>query len=420
MQRIILFMVVILLLASTFIGCDILFPGTPVTCVAGTDETILTIDWSNGTTVSTDVCTISEINSSKAIFLAVKNDLTNITVEKTGSLGTEFDNTIYNTVRGAFGTESDIDSNGKVFIVLYGQFSIGEQLRGYTNTGDLNGTTGNEGEYMYIDVKNFDTGVIKSTMAHEFQHIINMSIQISQGNNNGMEVWLDEGLAMAAEHLVYGSNQVKERIDKFNSDDMGNIKNGNKALIVWTEDNDVSSNYALSYLFVQWIRSQSSSDSVYQLIINNSSGSALSIVNATGESFENLLKGWSTDNLVDGNYGGRLATSVIPQEPSSVPDKIRPSAILYKPDACPSCSINGAGTNIRMVGINNNGTETPIATADKSFVFNINPNSNGSAESIGDWVVKKGKGGQQKPIKHYTEEEIKLMNSYSAIFKPKN
>jgi hypothetical protein len=199
----------------------------------------------------------------------------------------EFDTRIYSGITGAFGFPSDWDNNGRVIILLHKideDTSGGAYTAGYFNAADLfNYDRSNLGEMLYINYKSPEIenpGFVKnlySAMAHELQHLINRSLHLT----NPMDLWIDEGLASAAEYL-YGGSQA-DRIAWFNKDEQETIRKGNNFFIwngywegVFEEDEeqppktDVLGNYATAYLFFQWLRIHADKGSeIYRDIINS-------------------------------------------------------------------------------------------------------------------------------------------------------
>ncbi len=132
----------------------------------------------------------------------------------------EFDNNIYPKLTTNFGSPSDIDNNGKVTLLLLDikdtyQDENDSYIGGYFFSVDLfsqDELTGigyprhyksNEREMLYIDINPGDptSESLKSTVAHEFQHLINFSNNVIVENGYPMPVWVDEGFAMAAEAI---------------------------------------------------------------------------------------------------------------------------------------------------------------------------------------------------------------------------
>ncbi len=415
--------IIALLIVSVFavIGGCFLFE-TPLECIQDVESPFYVVNWTNGQTETIDACIVKE--GTYADFIIEKDTMSKLSKEKVDELSSEFDNTIYNTVTSTFGSlESDVDSNGKIYIALH---SITDNVRGYINNADMDSTIigdSNEGEYIYVNL-NKSIDVIKPTMAHELQHVINQSYRLNNigaGIGNLMETWLDEGLAMASEQLVYGSGSLSDRVEAFNSDNYGNIKNADITLMNWgTDENDYASDYALSYLFVQWVKTNNSGSSLYEDIIHDASGSADGVVSATGDTYQDLLKTWASDNITDPNYGGTLAVDVQPQEPSETIYELSPSGLLYDLDndcATHGCDTTEAGPHIAMDGINSDGNFGDINSADSSIVYNHNTNSSGSAEVIGNWYkgISKKSGGEDRS-KVYVNNDI----SYNPVYPPRD
>jgi len=143
-----------------------------------------------------------------------------------------FDEKIYSTVTGAFGTPSDIDGNGRV-IAFYTRAvneltppGSGAYVGGFFFSRDIlpvvSCPTSNVGEMFYMlaadptgDVNgnvretDFVLDVTLGTLAHEFEHLINASrrIRVNTPWNGALEeVWLDEGMAHIAEELLFYAN----------------------------------------------------------------------------------------------------------------------------------------------------------------------------------------------------------------------
>ncbi len=136
----------------------------------------------------------------------------------------EFDSEIYPTDTVYFGGPSDIDSNGKVFLVYTPEVnkitppgSPGVVV-GFFFAGDLFPTVScaasNGGELFYLLVPD-PTGrfsdprstaavrqVTRGTVAHEFQHLINAAQRIFVTEGPPEDIWLNEGLSHIAEEVV--------------------------------------------------------------------------------------------------------------------------------------------------------------------------------------------------------------------------
>ena len=146
------------------------------------------------------------------------------------AIGDEFDQMIYPTDVSYFGTPTDIDNNGHIFIyytpavnklTAAGQATTTGYVGGFFFAGDLYPPTtsgclsSNQGEIFYllapdprgVNGNSFSTAfvrqVTRGTVAHEFQHMINSGNRyISPALVNFEATWLDEGLAHLAEDAV--------------------------------------------------------------------------------------------------------------------------------------------------------------------------------------------------------------------------
>ncbi|UCC85251.1 MAG: Ig-like domain-containing protein [Gemmatimonadota bacterium] len=136
----------------------------------------------------------------------------------------EFDSDIYPTDTVYFGGPSDIDSNGKVFLVYTPEVNkitppgSPSVVVGFFFAGDLFPTVScsasNGGELFYLLVPD-PTGrfsdprstaavrqVTRGTVAHEFQHLINAAQRIFVTEGPPEDIWLNEGLSHIAEEVV--------------------------------------------------------------------------------------------------------------------------------------------------------------------------------------------------------------------------
>jgi hypothetical protein len=146
------------------------------------------------------------------------------------SIGDEFDQLIYPTDVGYFGTPQDLDNNGHIFIYYTpavnrltpaGDAYLSGYVGGFFFAGDLYPPTtagclaSNQGEIFYLLApdpaaqfgNSFDDSfvrqVTRGTVAHEFQHMINSGNRYASPVRQLFEsTWLDEGLAHFAEDAV--------------------------------------------------------------------------------------------------------------------------------------------------------------------------------------------------------------------------
>jgi hypothetical protein len=145
-----------------------------------------------------------------------------------------FDETIYPTVTGGFGSPSDLDGNERIAILFTTSVNklsprgsdgfVGGFFYGLDLLTDREGS--NQGEIFYALVpdptgefsdphpKSQVLAVTPAVLAHEFQHMIHFNERILVGGAAGSEaLWLSEGLAQMAEELVarsFGASSIAQ------------------------------------------------------------------------------------------------------------------------------------------------------------------------------------------------------------------
>ncbi|KYC64511.1 hypothetical protein B4099_1027 [Heyndrickxia coagulans] len=201
-----------------------------------------------------------------------------LTSAQAALLGKEFDQKIYSSDVDNFGAPSDVDQNGKVNILCYdiqdGFNGSGGYVAGYFSPQDLyNYSYSNQSEIFYIDTYPLmglsgtkDVSQAYTTLAHEFEHMINFNQKVFVQGLTDTDTWMDEGLAMAAEQIYTGA-ALGDRIDYYNEDTA--ITNGH-SLLYWDYDGDVLANYALSYLFMAYLQKQcGQGNRIYKALIDD-------------------------------------------------------------------------------------------------------------------------------------------------------
>ncbi|KYC65985.1 Ig-like domain-containing protein [Heyndrickxia coagulans] len=201
-----------------------------------------------------------------------------ITEDEAALLGKEFDNKIYRSDVDNFGMPSDVDQNGKVNILCYdiqdGFSGSGGYVAGYFSPRDLyQYSYSNQSEIFYIDTYPLmgmsatkDVSQAYSTLAHEFQHMINFNQKVFVQGLTDTDTWMDEGLSMAAEQIYTGA-PLNDRIDYYNED--ADITKGH-SLLYWDYEGDTLANYSLSYLFMEYLKAQcGQGNKIYKELIND-------------------------------------------------------------------------------------------------------------------------------------------------------
>ncbi|MDR2111186.1 MAG: hypothetical protein LBP32_07745 [Spirochaetaceae bacterium] len=231
----------------------------------------------------------------------------------------EYQDNIYPKISGVYGLPLDVDRNGKLILLLldirdgYTEGSGTGYIAGYFYALDMfDEENSNRADMLYMDIKPGIPGDTEfySTIAHEFQHLINFSVSYDKRLRNGtiylMDTWIDEGLSLAAESVYLGFPRT-DWIRYFNSG-RGNIPAGN-TFFVWTDDDHVLAEYATAYLFFQWLRFGSGgSNAIYRKIIESPYEDYRAVTSAMGKSWEELLRGWFIANAKGWNALGTTIT----------------------------------------------------------------------------------------------------------------
>lgn len=268
------------------------------------------------------------------------------------SIATEFESDIYPKMISNFGEWDDVDGNGKLTILLfdirdgYVEGSGGGYYAGYFNPADMFSTStypaSNVADMINMDVNPLEPGSVgfHSTIAHEMQHLINFSVNVSERVGDGLpeidvDTWLNEGLSAAAEY-VYAGEVDGDRIDYYNYVQGSTIIAGNNFFVwdgYWEQEyGDVLADYTTVYMFFQWLRIHADNGTaIYKEILHSGEPGTLAVtayaatrIDSQFGSWPVLLRTWYAANLCNdpsGYYGyegalGSLAKLVYEPDPS--------------------------------------------------------------------------------------------------------
>jgi hypothetical protein len=177
------------------------------------------------------------LQTEHAAFYVDAEDLSHYPAGFFDTLGGLFESRAYPADRLAFGAESDVDGNGKLFVVMsheLGAHLNGGWLLGYFGNDDVlrprdwtpwcSAGGSNAADIIYLnDVANAQANgytadeaarsVFPATLAHELQHLINLNQRCLVRRCSGPEeTWLNEGLSKVAEDLAgFGWNEAQGR-----------------------------------------------------------------------------------------------------------------------------------------------------------------------------------------------------------------
>ncbi|MBT8487424.1 MAG: hypothetical protein HKN72_11200 [Gemmatimonadetes bacterium] len=182
----------------------------------GTELTVRFPDFSGDfCNSSTDITVIVRKVSARAIIVEdVDNPVGGFTAPDFDDMGADFDGTIYSTVVDYFGEPTDMDANSRIVIVLSKMVNELNGPAGFAGSVDLTPASqcpaSNEGEFFFGRVPD-PSGLhgdpvaldaarlfLRSLVAHEFAHIIQLSRRMDLGGQF-MSSFMAEGGATAAE-----------------------------------------------------------------------------------------------------------------------------------------------------------------------------------------------------------------------------
>lgn len=175
----------------------------------------------SGSEVSTRIMTQLRYESASAYWFVDEQDLTDLKDSEIQAVSQVFEETIVPSDNRYFGEFSDVDENGKIFIV-FSRLLWDTGVLGYVISIDLfpdeeiypeYGTHSNEGDIFYatspgpVVSSNYATReqyfdiVLPATLVHELKHLIAGGVRVLGGAEQE-ELWIEEGSAQAAQELV--------------------------------------------------------------------------------------------------------------------------------------------------------------------------------------------------------------------------
>ncbi|HUP89589.1 MAG TPA: IPT/TIG domain-containing protein, partial [Longimicrobiales bacterium] len=268
---------------------------------------------------------VKAVGTRAVIYQDIKAPANGLTAADFTALVSQFDDPIYTTDIATYGPPSDIDSNGRIIILLtpvvnsltprgsngfiagffYACDLVSRSACSGTNsaevfyalTADPGGTFG--------DARSRD-GVIRAlppVLAHEFQHMINFG----QRNNNTIDaLWLSEGMAHNAEDVV--GDEYERRGDVSNAAlfRSQNTNRGNRYLRATAttsllSEEDVSLELrGGGWLFVKYLEGRYGK-AMLQKLTQSTLSSVANVTTQTGRSWSGLLSDFAVALYADDN-----------------------------------------------------------------------------------------------------------------------
>ncbi|MDP6418921.1 MAG: hypothetical protein QGG80_05590 [Candidatus Krumholzibacteria bacterium] len=266
-------------------------------------------------------------SGSQALLYVDSRDDSSLPQASVDELGLLFDTLIHPQDTASFGEESDIDSNGKVMILLsrvvnaMTTWSDGSYVGGFFNPVDLDvwsspSGCSNHGEVFFAIVPDpvgefspvphslsSTLSSLPPILAHEFQHMINMGQRhIVHGNYQTPqeELWLNEGLSHLAENLCGFDEQNQSRVSLY----LHSRAHRNWALASLDGAATVGNSLAergASYLFCRYLEDRWPG-SVRNLVQSVLPGRE-NVTSACEEDFEQVFKDWIAAIYLDDREG---------------------------------------------------------------------------------------------------------------------
>lgn len=255
-------------------------------------------------------------------------------------LGRTFDTYHYPIDAATFGTESDIDNNERIVILMTKSVNkltldcTNGRVLGYFFGLDLI-TTGsqavnsNKAEIFYTFVPSPSTptctainrvqtlSAAKPTLIHELQHMISWNMRVIVGGGNAEEMWLNEAMSHFAEELggrlipaveCPNSSGTPSCRSQYISGDIINTHDYLEAtedhfVIYPTSSNGTLEERGASWNFLRWVIDQFATDTIVGSDLTPSlvtgPGGAATITARTGQNFSQLVPEWLLATYLD-------------------------------------------------------------------------------------------------------------------------
>ncbi|MEZ4455749.1 MAG: hypothetical protein R2882_04230 [Gemmatimonadales bacterium] len=244
-------------------------------------------------------------------------------------LGVLFDNYLVPADTSAFGSPSDVDGNGVIYLVITSQvnrlcFDAGGLVSGYFYGRDLiPEEPGSNGAEVFFAFAPDPTGVagcrvtaqfvertIPGTFVHEFQHMISFGQHVLQRGGPPEETWLNEGLSHLAEELA-GRRvpddfcTANDCFSQFSFNDVSNAYRYLEApesffLVYPIGSSGRLAERGASFLLVRWLRDHfGSGDDLTRRLLATTSVGAANVAAAAGQPWDELLGLWHLANYLD-------------------------------------------------------------------------------------------------------------------------
>ena len=227
-----------------------------------------------------------------------------------------FDDHVFPVARDRIGVAPDVDGDGR-FAILFsgwlGHLADGKlAVDGFVRGADLEPgqipPLGNRADVMYLNAGLKSGPHLRTVMAHEYTHAVTYGRKALGPARRDEEGWLDEATAHLAEDLHgFSRSNLEHRVAAF-LDEPERFR-----LIV--EDFGAADTIrshghrGASYLFLRWCARECGPNLLGRMVRSDLTGVA-NLEAQTGRSLASLVRGWTTDLVLD---------AIAPGSPSEVP-----------------------------------------------------------------------------------------------------
>ena len=295
--------------------------------VVGSEKKFAVCSTTSCNTFDTVTATARSVRTKVAVYLdnsvPTEDSLTQADLDDLARL---FDVHHYPIDRDAFGTESDLDNNSVIIILLTDAVNAltpdcsEGRILGYFFGGDLLDVTGsNHGEVFYAMVpapatENCSASSrsqtvlrLKPTLIHELQHMISFNQHVLVRRGNLEETWLNEGLSHYAEELggrlipnedCVGSPSCRSQYSSGNLLDAYDFMEDTEAQFMVFPDNSRGTleERGAVWLFTSWLADVFATDpnghNVTRGLVQTSQIGATNVAAVTGTAFATLVAEW--------------------------------------------------------------------------------------------------------------------------------
>ena len=206
------------------------------------------------------------------------------------ALAKEFDKTIYPTMTQKYGSEWNpgIDNDSKITVLITPML---DSAGGYFNPSDgflkKEIPSSNQREMTYLNSGNLEDTLVKSYLAHEFQHLINF-YQKKKLKWIDEDVWLNEALSEYASTACeydedYENSNLEKRVKNF-------LRDPSNSLTEWLSN---TYDYSPINLFMQYLIGQRGEEEIKNILDSNNIGTE------SIQDFEQVFRDWTITSYLN-------------------------------------------------------------------------------------------------------------------------